>query len=354
MKKIIMGLLLSANLLGTQAVFAENIHEPIIPAIAGLQTKAIVIGFAKNQYELGMAYYEGKLIPRNTAKAVEWLHRASEKNYAPAKVVLAKMNLTGDGVVANPQLGLRLLQQAAQKGDQEAIKMLQSINTTKQQNQQNQFSSLDEALLCKGWNTRARNSSFFLENLARSEVKTTTEKALEQSLKKSYAEQDQFKYYPQYKNSEGDTPDMRIFLPKNKQTSIFKKLETANFYGYGFNYKAELKQDANIQKIKDYLEQRDHFKFYSYTQAQIRQYQTEHKKIMAIDNDQVSDQAFKNLDKKFPLLNSLKNEKAQQAYIYSLPIVDESGDTHFSTYIQLIGINTSNPSYTLNCGVGEA
>ena len=74
----------------------------------------------------------------------------------------------------------------------------------------------------------------------------------------------------------------------------------------------------------------------------------------AIDNDQVRDQAFKNLDKKFPLLNSLKNEKAQQAYIYSLPIVDESGDTHFSTYIQLIGINTSNPSYTLICGVGEA
>ena len=54
MKKIIMGLLLSTNLLGTQAVFAENINEPIIPAIAGLQTKAIVIGFAKNQYELGM------------------------------------------------------------------------------------------------------------------------------------------------------------------------------------------------------------------------------------------------------------------------------------------------------------
>ena len=173
-------------------------------------------------------------------------------------------------------------------------------------------------------------------------------------MKKSYAEQDQFKYYPQYKNSEGDTPNMRIFLPKNKQTSIFKKLETANYYGYGINYKAELKQDANIQKIKDYLEQRDHFKFYSYTQAQIRQYQTEHKKIMAIDNDQVRDQAFKNLDKKFPLLNSLKNEKAQQAYIYSLPIVDESGDTHFSSYIQLIGINTSNPSYTLICGVGEA
>ena len=110
----------------------------------------------------------------------------------------------------------------------------------------------------------------------------------------------------------------------------------------------------DMEKIKDYLEQRDHFKFYSYTQAQIRQYQTEHKKIMAIDNDQVRDQAFKNLDKKFPLLNSLKNEKAQQAYIYSLPIVDESGDTHFSTYIQLIGINTSNPSYTLICGVGEA
>ncbi len=82
-----MGLLLSTNLLGTQAVFAENINEPIIPAIAGLQTKAIVIGFAKNQYELGMAYYEGKSHSKNTAKAVEWLHRAKWKNYAPAKVV---------------------------------------------------------------------------------------------------------------------------------------------------------------------------------------------------------------------------------------------------------------------------
>ncbi len=42
----------------------------------------------------------------------------------------------------------------------------------------------------------ARNSTIFSRKLSRYLiVKTTTEKALEQYLKKSYAEQDQFKYY---------------------------------------------------------------------------------------------------------------------------------------------------------------
>ncbi len=75
------------------------------------------------------------------------------------------------------------------------------------------------------------------------------------------------------------------FYLRIKQTSIFKKLETANYYGYGINYKAELKQDATGQKIKDYLEQRDHFKFYSYTKSSNSPISTtgKHKKIMAID-----------------------------------------------------------------------
>lgn len=131
MKNIMMGLVFSSSALMTQTVLAENIHEPIIPAIAGLQSKALLLGFAKNQYELGMAYYEGKAVPRNIPKAVEWLNRASVRNYAPAKATLAKMNLNGDGVTRNPQLAKQLLQ-AAQKGDAEAQAMLANINTDEQ------------------------------------------------------------------------------------------------------------------------------------------------------------------------------------------------------------------------------
>ncbi len=39
MKKNHYGPVLSTNLLGTQAVFAEKCNEPIIPAIAGLQRR---------------------------------------------------------------------------------------------------------------------------------------------------------------------------------------------------------------------------------------------------------------------------------------------------------------------------
>ncbi len=100
--------------MGTQAVFAENINEPIIPAIAGLQTKAIVIGFAKNQYELGMAYYEENSFQEIRQK--RWNgYIAQVKKLCTCKSCFSQDEFNGDGVVANPQLGLRLLQQAAQK-----------------------------------------------------------------------------------------------------------------------------------------------------------------------------------------------------------------------------------------------
>ena len=57
-----------------------------------------------------MAYYEGKLIPRDPQKASEWLLKAAKKNYAPAMFTLGKMLKVGDGVEKNTALGHQLIQ----------------------------------------------------------------------------------------------------------------------------------------------------------------------------------------------------------------------------------------------------
>src|SRR5690606_3024269 len=169
MKSQIVYLVLVGMVLGRSTdISAKTIQEPFIPAIAGLQSKALLLGFAKNQYDLGMAYYDGAKIPRNTAKAIEWLNLASEKNYAPAKVTLAKMLLTGDGVKPNHALAMRLLQQAMGQGDEQAKKMLKNISNVLVAAQL--YPAIDQALLCKEWHTKNMTVPSFLEQMAREEI----------------------------------------------------------------------------------------------------------------------------------------------------------------------------------------
>lgn len=353
MKNMMMGLLLSSSVLITQTVFAENIHEPIIPAIAGLQSKALLLGFAKNQYELGMAYYEGKSIPRNIPKAVEWLNRASVKNYAPAKVTLAKMNLNGDGVTRNPQLAKQLLLQAAQKGNEEAQAMLVTLNTAEQKKQQ-QYSKLDSALLCQNWNTQNTQESPFYNQLAVREITGNAHKAIETSLKQSYTEQNQYKYYPEYKDSEGDTPDMRIFTPKSPNAGLFSKIETANHYGYGAKYQAIFRAGVDLEAVKQFIEQRDGVRFTVFNQSQIKQFSAEQKKLQSSDLDYEPMLSANNaLKRKYNGLHVVHLDgNVKQISVSFKPRVEEDGQAYFVNYIALLTKN--NGTHVLTCGVSEA
>ena len=348
-----MGVVLSSSALMTQMVYAENIHEPIIPAIAGLQSKALLLGFAKNQYELGMAYYEGKAIPKNIPKAVEWLNRASVKNYAPAKVALAKMNLNGDGVTRNPQLAKQLLLQAAQKGNEEAQVMLANFNMAEQKRQQ-QYSKLDSALLCQNWNIQNARELPFYNKLAVREMTGTVHKVIETSLKQNYTEQNQYKYYPEYKDSEGDTPDMRIFTPKNSSTALFSKIETANYYGYGAKYEAIFKARTDIEAVKQFIEQRDGSRFTAFNQSQIRQFGIEQKKLQSSDLDyEPMLKATKSLNQKYNGLHLVHLDgNVKQIYVSFQPRIEEDGQAYFVNYVALLIRNDG--KQVLTCGVSEA
>ncbi len=105
--------------------------EKIQSALLGLQTKATLLGFAKNEYDLGMAYYEGEIVQRDPQKAAEWLLKASKKNYAPAMFVFGGMLLTGDGVQENIQLGSQLIHAAAAKGDKQALALIEETKKEK-------------------------------------------------------------------------------------------------------------------------------------------------------------------------------------------------------------------------------
>lgn len=110
-------------------VKSGNSTEKIQAPLLNLQAKATLLGFAKNEYELGLAYYEGKIVQRDPQKAAEWLLKAANKNYAPAMFVVGKMALIGDGIQQNIQAGNQLIQAAANKGDKQALTF---INESKQ------------------------------------------------------------------------------------------------------------------------------------------------------------------------------------------------------------------------------
>ena len=111
----------------------EKIQAPLL----NLQAKATLLGFAKNEYELGMAYYEGKIVQRDPQKAAEWLLKSANKNYAPAKFVVGKMALIGDGIQQNIQAGSQLIQAAANKGDKQALAFINESKQLKAVDQKN-------------------------------------------------------------------------------------------------------------------------------------------------------------------------------------------------------------------------
>ncbi len=72
------------------------------------------------QYNMGLAYANGRGVTRDDAAAVGWLARAAAADYARAERLLAVMKTYGRGTPADPKGAAELLAKAAAHGDADA------------------------------------------------------------------------------------------------------------------------------------------------------------------------------------------------------------------------------------------
>lgn len=141
---------------------AKGNIEHLQSALLSLQAKATLLGFAKNEYDLGMAYYEGKLVKRDSQKATEWLFKAAQKNHAPAMFTLGKMMLMGDGLQKNVTLGNQLIQTSANKGYEPALALLNSNEKTTQESQKLKIMQVKNTAI---YNGMCSYQDFYIQSL---------------------------------------------------------------------------------------------------------------------------------------------------------------------------------------------
>jgi TPR repeat protein len=77
-------------------------------------------GDLASQYNLGVAYYNGKGVPQNYREAVKWYQVSAARGFAPAMHNLGWMYNKGLGVTQDYREALRLYRLAAEKGFAEA------------------------------------------------------------------------------------------------------------------------------------------------------------------------------------------------------------------------------------------
>ena len=70
------------------------------------------------RFNLAMAYYNGDGVPKDSAKASQWLEVAVRQNFSEAQYTLGLMLFEGDGIPKNTNRGVSLLKDAASQGHQ--------------------------------------------------------------------------------------------------------------------------------------------------------------------------------------------------------------------------------------------
>ena len=108
-----------------------------------LLSKAVRAKSLTARFNLGMAYYNGDGVEKNTLKASQWLRLAVKQNFSEAQYSLGLLLLEGDeGIPKNTIEGLALLQLAAKQNHQLAKEYLhKSGNSMDQQNHQSNVHS---------------------------------------------------------------------------------------------------------------------------------------------------------------------------------------------------------------------
>jgi len=80
------------------------------------------------RFNLGMAYYNGDGVARDSAKAAQWLQVAEKQNFAEAQYVLGMLLAEGDeDLPKNVSLGISFLNKAAEQGHKLASAYLQKM-----------------------------------------------------------------------------------------------------------------------------------------------------------------------------------------------------------------------------------
>ena len=82
--------------------------------------KAAVQGNNYAAYRLGRMYLEGTDVPKDTAKAVEYLTNAAQEGNQYAQYTLGKLYLTGEDVARNREQAYRWFWESASQGNEYA------------------------------------------------------------------------------------------------------------------------------------------------------------------------------------------------------------------------------------------
>jgi localization factor PodJL len=94
---------------------------PASPGPEPALSAAAAAGHAAAQYELGIAYFEGRTVGRDLKAAALWLEKAATQGLAPAQYRLATLFEKGMGVARDPSLAKLWYQRSSERGNARAM-----------------------------------------------------------------------------------------------------------------------------------------------------------------------------------------------------------------------------------------
>ncbi len=84
-------------------------------------------GDAEAQFALGLMFYTGDHVEKNTEEAIEWWRMSAENGYAKAQFTVGVAYYKGDGVAQDKEEGIKWLRAAAKHGQRDAQNLLKEI-----------------------------------------------------------------------------------------------------------------------------------------------------------------------------------------------------------------------------------
>jgi uncharacterized protein len=96
-------------------------------------------------YDLGLRYFRGDGIERNSYQAIQWMRRAGDRGNVQAQAALGRFYLMGlEEMGSDPQEAEKWLSLAAAAGDKESAKLVKEASAAKQRNQANYQAWVEE------------------------------------------------------------------------------------------------------------------------------------------------------------------------------------------------------------------
>lgn len=112
------------------AHFLRKVDHPVRTEIIEALTNSAQLGHHQAQFELGMLYLNGELLPRNEREAAQWFKAASDAGHLDGTLWYAACLSTGLGVAPDLATALTLLERAAHNGQLQAKTILGCIMLT--------------------------------------------------------------------------------------------------------------------------------------------------------------------------------------------------------------------------------